>query len=841
MRRREILKGIPLLAGAAVLNPPPNAFAATPLSLSPQLPNPYRPLQEITVRGATRGALVVRDGDGVEYLRAPARDPYSFKVSGALGLHTVELHESEEQIRGVARFRVDCATELRDAGGKFQRLLDLLRWTMESSDGRDAPISVARFNDQSYRFFVCWLRDNTHTMKGMKYFYGGLTEAVDLYADTQREDGMIFDNIYRRSPDMNYWDWILRDGNFIRVSRNNRWEMRRQPVEADVEFLFLEALYYTWKATGNDSWMEGHLDKAKNAVEYCTHDPYRWSGVHQLVKRGFTIDTWDFVPVADRIRGQNQVVDPKQTHFGIMYGDNTGLAVGCRYLAEMLEHAGRAQEARQALELAETLRQRVDELCWNGHFYRHHVPEDPHLVRDMGVDQSKQVSLSNAYSLNRGISHDKAVEIIQTYQEIRRTKPASSPGEFYAIYPPFEKGFDREDEMWEYMNGGVLALVAGELAHGAFEHGYEEYGVDILRRQLEIAEKHDGILPAVLRGKEKETPSREFRTADLAKVANVDFAEGAPGVPGWSNEPGNDLAAMPVGSQTFEGVPFEVVDPAKNGRRGCIGISNLSGYAKFVSLPLQGKAASIYLLHSRSGGDPNAGIFHLKYENGETHGVVMDGRRVGGWWAPEDAPEARVAWRGANKNFGNVGIYVTGLNNPHPEWPLVAAEFEAVPSEAKWMIAGLTLSDAHVFFQPRTDVSFGIPEGWGAAAVVYALVEGLAGVKDAGVTFNRAAVSPRWEVAGVGAADVQVRYPASRGYVAYHYKQESGSDRLSLSVAGCADHYELLLWIPQGKEPVEIKINGIAKTWKPVVIEASRYARLEETGRAALEIEMLLR
>jgi hypothetical protein len=214
---------------------------------------------------------------------------------------------------------------------------------------------------------------------------------------------------------------------------------------------------------------------------------------------------------------------------------------------------------------------------------------------------------------------------------------------------------------------------------------------------------------------------------------------------------------------------------------------------------------------------------------------------VGIWWAPEDTPEARVAWRGPNKSFGNLGIYVTGLNNPHPEWPLVAAEFEAVPSEAKWMIAGVTLSDARVFFQPRTDVSFGIPEAWGAAAVVYALIEGLAGVKDAGVTFNRAIVAPRWEVAGVGAAHVQVRYPASRGYVAYHYKQESGSDRLSLNVAGCADHYELLLWIPQGKEPAEIKINGVAKTWKQVTVEASRYARLEEPGRGALEIEMLLR
>jgi len=31
-----------------------------------------------------------------------------------------------------------------------------------------------------------------------------------------------------------------------------------------------------------------------------------------------------------------------------------------------------------------------------------------------------QVSLSNAYALNRGIAHDKCMSIIGTYQRIRR-------------------------------------------------------------------------------------------------------------------------------------------------------------------------------------------------------------------------------------------------------------------------------------------------------------------------------------------------------------------------------------------------------------------------------------
>jgi hypothetical protein len=33
-----------------------------------------------------------------------------------------------------------------------------------------------------------------------------------------------------------------------------------------------------------------------------------------------------------------------------------------------------------------------------------------------------------------------------------------------------------------YVNGGIMPLVGGELAKAAFDHGYEEYGVDILKR-----------------------------------------------------------------------------------------------------------------------------------------------------------------------------------------------------------------------------------------------------------------------------------------------------------------------------------------------------------------------
>ena len=78
-----------------------------------------------------------------------------------------------------------------------------------------------------------------------------------------------------------------------------------------------------------------------------------------------------------------------------------------------------------------------------------------------------------------------------------------------------------------------------------------------------------------------------------------------------------------------------------------------------------------------------------------------------------------------------------------------------------------------VFFAPYDDLSTGIPDGWNGS-VLYALFEGLAGVKDQGAAFSKTALTPRWVSAKVPAAEVTLRYPASAGYCSYKYRaQES--------------------------------------------------------------------
>ncbi len=68
-------------------------------------------------------------------------------------------------------------------------------------------------------------------------------------------------------------------------------------------------------------------------------------------------------------------------------------------------------------------------------------------------------------------------------------------------------------------------------------------------------------------------------------------------------------------------------------------------------------------------------------------------------------------------------------------------------------------------------------DGWGSSAMLWALVEGLAGVVDDGRGFDQMTLSPRWLAAGVSDADVSVGYAASGRGAAYSFRHRRGSDR----------------------------------------------------------------
>ena len=497
-------------------------------------------------------------------------------------------------------------------------------------------------------------------------------------------------------------------------------------------------------------------------------------------------------------------------------------------------------------DFADGLKKRLDEVSWRGTHYQHMVPlQAAPIERDFGVDTTQQVSLHNAYLLNRGVTHEQACAIIKTYQRIRDDMPETSPGEFYLIYPPFERGW--RWPKWNNMNGGVTTIVAGELARGALEHGFEDYGVDILKRMHSLAAKTGNRFPGCYKGAIVQAPERSFTKLDMRKLVNADFVgdRDDDGL-GWTDEGENDLRNMPTGRQVFHDVPFDVIDPADNHRRACLGISRDEGFLGEAEMPVGQKAASVYLLHTK-GGANLAGLLTLVYADGTQvvhyiadQRISGDGPAIGGWWFPSardpihGIPHLKVAWSGTNPVCNCVGVYAYGLDNPHPEKVIKSIRFNVPPGDAqcRWMILAATVSDAPVYFEPC--IESGIPAQWGAGDMYYGLVEGLVGIQNQGVAFDKVRLVPRWEAAGKDEVHATFRYASSDGYVSYHYKRTEGQDRVeySLTFTDSANETLVELLLPEDADIYSVKLNGQKQSVQSRTIESSRYAMIRVRGVA---------
>jgi hypothetical protein len=316
-----------------------------------------------------------------------------------------------------------------------------------------------------------WIRDHSDILRGGKYFEPDVRSAVSAFARTQAANGRIFDYVTtfpEKKP----------------CERENWEKWVRVPVEADVEYRFVKAAFLAWQASGSDEWLDEMMPALERALSYCMTHPWRWDDEHGLIKRPYTIDTWDFDYTAGRAPWLNfQVTDA--TFWGIMHGDNSGFYEAAALLSTMCRAVGRAEGADRWNGVADALRERANRLLFNGRFYTHFHKLLPMTIE--GVDEAEQLSLSNPMAINRGLAtHEMAVAILREYR--RRGETAAAFAEWFSIDPAFPDGIFGDEKLkgGAYVNGGILPLVGGELARAAFDHGFEHYGVETLQRYAEM-------------------------------------------------------------------------------------------------------------------------------------------------------------------------------------------------------------------------------------------------------------------------------------------------------------------------------------------------------------------
>lgn len=805
----------------------------------------YSPLEEVAVvvepRKLPKGCkITVTDGAGREYVRQPAsgirQGVFSFVARGALGCHVVSIGSGDNPAEARCEFRLDARTSIEDGRGYVKRFYDIMESEIFPEVSAHVPESTRFYVDgKVVRFYVHWMRDDTHNKKAFKYWEPEVKSLPELFLDMQRPNGMVYDLFNYPIEHGNYHRYNSWGDDFAGFSKDGRIGWCRIPVEADVEYLTVESVYVSWQATGDDRWMERMLPRLEKALDYMMSSPLRWSEEVGLCKRGFTIDTWDFQHrAACRLSdtgGKNRIGLPDHmwvdegTHWCIMHGDNSGMYQACRQMQWMYEYLLDGDKAAEWREKAEGFRARTNEVCWNGRFYTHQVHLEP-LDVDLGVDEGEQLSLSNAYDMTRGLpSHEQCCAIIEEYMDRREKTDAFA--EWFTIDPPFGDLWGGHCRKGSYMNGSITTIVAGELARAAFWHGYERYGADIIQRLVDL-QKRDGHLhvayhPTPL---QDDWVDADYATVDLSRAANRDFDGSRDN--GWTGEGAeNDLRDCPTGEVVFEEVPFVIADPKSNRGRGCVMLQGgpLTDLPEEVRIPVgRRKAATFWFLHTvnwATRGKPVA-EYLVEYADGTRESAdVRMGRDITGWWTPRDTPNSRAVYHGANDRCKDVGFNMFGWANPHPEKAIKAVVLRSVGNGAP-IVIGLTLSSGPVRW-PRGWVSYGIPDNWGSAAVLAAVVEGLAGVTDNTKVFEDATIAPRWQAFKESKAHTVVRYGASGGYVAYDYRADTKARKLEIDFTGSGHMFRFHVLLPRRRKATSVTFNGRRTKCRTVHVEKSPY------------------
>ncbi|MBC8160028.1 MAG: hypothetical protein H7Z42_02325, partial [Roseiflexaceae bacterium] len=398
-------------------------------------------------------------------------------AAGALGPHAAALIV-DGRVAGIASmaYTLDATTSLVSGVAEYDGLLPRIRAMLAQDTYQIELAGRSVYGYRSPDSPLLWLRDHVYQGLGYRYFEPQMTSALDYFRDQQRPNGAFDDYIGKEA-----------DGRLIQG---------RMDVDADLEFLFAQGVVQAWQATGDDAWLRASLPAAERGLAYSTSDPLRWDGGLGLVKRPYTIDMWDFELGAlttspDGKPALRHWLD-SATRFGIMHGDNTGTAYAMLQLASAYERLGAGGRAAEWRGRAFGLVGRLNAASWNGRFFRHFTPLAPTDVA--GVDPEQQLSISNAYALNRAVLNEtQAQSILAEYQ--RRRTESSAFAEWFSIDPAFPAGsFGSAEGLapGQYVNGGIMPLVGGELARGAFRWGQPTYGFDILRRYNQLVGEYNG-------------------------------------------------------------------------------------------------------------------------------------------------------------------------------------------------------------------------------------------------------------------------------------------------------------------------------------------------------------
>jgi hypothetical protein len=261
-----------------------------------------------------------------------------------------------------------------------------------------------------------------------------------------------------------------------------------------------------------------------------------------------------------------------------------------------------------------------------------------------------------------------------------------------------------------------------------------------------------------------------------------------------------------------------------------IAVSHLKDFPSSVEIPVNDTAACIYLLHTstKPTSENVAGNITLVYSDGsKKNNYMIMGKHLTYWWFSQLKTDySGIAWYGKNDISEGVGLSWSAIDNPFPGKQISKIILEPPADNGIYTVFSISLADKP-HYVPVNPVSFGGPDNWAGATAMAALVEGLAGIKDAPKTeaFSSPVISPKWINTNANDVNVTIRYEASNGYVSYHYKNRPEKNQIELLTTGSGKnmvyHIELPANIKSAKSVISENNKGVP--FKTSTIENTSY------------------
>ncbi|MDP0497859.1 MAG: hypothetical protein Q7Q73_16780 [Verrucomicrobiota bacterium JB024] len=198
--------------------------------------------------------------------------------------------------------------------------------------------------------------------------------------------------------------------------------------------------------------------------------------------------------------------------------------------------------------------------------------------------------------------------------------------------------------------------------------------------------------------------SDSFRPVNLRSAVNMGFADDVANDHrgGWTDQgPANDMRRISIGIQTWDGIPFEIIDPAANFQNPGASCIVLRGKPlpwlplETPAIPVNAKASAIYIVGAcawDAAVDEDVIRLVVTYQEDlrYSESAFVFGRHLAGWWSPRDLSLGDVVAEHFN-GAASVGLYRFGWINPYPEKTIADIKFISADSTAIPIIVAATL------------------------------------------------------------------------------------------------------------------------------------------------------